>query len=195
MKNKLDTRNVIINIGSIDIHKDGKNSDQNGIIDHLKDLSVKGLLVFKEDLLNNEAILQLKVPLSDKAISRLFTKPENEKRKLQRRNFLLDMEVVDVNGIGEDGNKGIVLGDLADITIEGLMLISETPVDNNATYQLRVNLPEDVVGTENVIDFEAKSFTCRKTIHENIYTTGFKMTKLDEENKKRIRAVISEYAI
>lgn len=195
MKNKLDTRNVIINIDSIDIFREGKNGDDNSIIDHLSDLSAKGLLVLKEELVNNEAVLQLKVPLSDEAISRLLTKPDNEKRKLQRRNFLLDMEVIDINGIDEDGNKGIVLGDLADITIEGIMLISEQPVDNNATYQLRVNLPEDVIGTEKAINFEAQSFNCHKTIHENIYTTGFKMTKLDGENKQRIREIISEYAI
>ncbi len=116
------------------------------------------------------------------------------KRKLERKNFIRDIEIIDRNGpVGEDGEPP-VLGDLADITVEGVMLVSDEPIAEKVAFQMRLVLPEEIEG-KNKIEFEAESIRCNQTIHDSIYTTGFLITKLDEDNHEIIDKLISEFAV
>jgi len=117
-----------------------------------------------------------------------------EKRKLQRRNFIYDIEVFDRSRPADDDGKFVPLGDLADVTVEGVMLVTDTPVEENRVYQLRVVLPDDVTGMR-ILDFEARSIRCSKTIHESIFTTGFLITRMDEATRSAISKLIDEYAV
>lgn len=117
-----------------------------------------------------------------------------EKRKLERKNFIYDIEVLDRGRIDDETGDHPVLGDLADITVEGVMLVTDDPVEENVTYSLRLMLPEDME-TLKSIDFEAQSIRCNKTIHETIYTTGFKIIRLDEDNRSIVNRLIEEYAV
>ncbi len=117
-----------------------------------------------------------------------------EQRKLERKNFIYDIEVIDRGKPVDETGEHPVLGDLADITTGGVMLVTDEPVEEEASFQLRVVLPEDIEGLK-VIDFEAESIRCDETIHETIFTTGFKITKLDENNRSVITRLISEYAV
>ena len=114
-------------------------------------------------------------------------KPAIEQRKLQRRNFILDIEVM-------DRIKDIVLGDLGDITTEGLMLVTDDPVVENELFKMKIRLPDE---TDEKLEFffDALSVRCQKTIHEKIYITGFKIQDLDDENKQKIEYFINEYAV
>ncbi|MBT4264431.1 MAG: hypothetical protein HN580_17645 [Deltaproteobacteria bacterium] len=117
-----------------------------------------------------------------------------EKRKLERKNFIRDIEILDRNGpVAEEGGLS-VLGDLADITVEGVMLVSDEPVSEKTIFQMRIILPEEIEGVKE-IDFEAESIRCNKTIHDNIYTTGFRITKLDQNNHSIVENLISKFAV
>ncbi len=115
------------------------------------------------------------------------SKPGIEQRKLKRRNFILNIEV-------QEENSGKILGDLGDITTEGIMLVSDDPILEDKLFSLKIQLPEEA-DEQLEIGFEAQSIRCQKTIHEAIFITGFKITTLDEENRKKIEYFIEEYAI
>jgi hypothetical protein len=117
-----------------------------------------------------------------------------EKRKLKRHNFVFDIEVNDRSRPVDPATNDHVIGDLADITVEGVMVVSEAPIAEDTPFQLRINLPEPVQG-RRYIDFDARSIRCNKTIHESIYTTGFRITQLDDANRPIIATLIDEYAV
>ncbi|NQU63742.1 MAG: hypothetical protein HQ517_05600 [SAR324 cluster bacterium] len=118
----------------------------------------------------------------------------NEKRVLERKNFIFDIEVFDRSQPGGDQGELTVLGDLADVTKEGIMLISDEPIQEKTMFQLRIVLPEEIEG-KKAINFQAESTRCAGTIHENIFTTGFKIKELDEDNLAIINGLITKYAV
>lgn len=117
-----------------------------------------------------------------------------EKRKLERKNFIYDIEVQDRSKPVDETGEYPALGDLADITVEGVMLVTDDPVEEKSLFELRVVLPEEMEGLRE-IDFEAESIRCSGTIHETIFLTGFKITKLDNNNRGVITRLIEEFAV
>ena len=118
----------------------------------------------------------------------------SEKRKLKRRNFIIDMMVIDRNDFREGTEDFPEIGDLADITVEGILLVSDEPIVEDKLYEMKVILPKEVE-EGRYIDFDARAVRCKETIHENIYMTGFKIESLDDANKQRIRKLIDRYAV
>lgn len=114
-------------------------------------------------------------------------KPGYEQRKLERRNFILDIEVI-------NRDSGETLGNIGDITTEGVMIVSDYPLEAETMFKLKVTLPEEA-GEKLEIPINATSIRCQKTIHENIYFTGFKLNTLSEENRLKIEYLIEEYAV
>ncbi len=115
------------------------------------------------------------------------SKPGHEARKLKRRNFVIDLEIVDMD-------TGQTLGDIGDITTEGLMIVSEEPIEEKRVFRFKVVTQEDL--EENInMEFSAKSIRCQKTIHEHIYTTGFLIENLDQENFNRVSTLINSFAV
>ncbi len=110
-----------------------------------------------------------------------------EQRKLKRRNFILDIEIV-------DRATGMIIGDMGDITAEGIMVVSDEPIAEQKSFSFEVRLPDEADEVLAIL-FEAQSIRCQETIHENIYVTGFKITSLDEENRNKIEFLIREYAV
>ena len=121
-------------------------------------------------------------------------RPASEKRKLKRRNFIIDMLIIDRNDFREGADDMPEIGDLADITVEGIMLVSDKPIEEDKLYELKVILPEEVA-EGRYIDFDARAIRCSETIHENIYMTGFAIVSLDDINKQKIRHLIERYAV
>jgi|APSaa5957512622_1039677.scaffolds.fasta_scaffold143759_1 hypothetical protein len=118
----------------------------------------------------------------------------SEQRKLKRRNFIIDMRIIDRNDFREDTEDLPEIGDLADITVEGIMLVSDEPIVEDKLYKMKVILPEDVE-QDRYIDFDARAIRCKETIHENIYMTGLKIESLNDANKQKIRNLIDRYAV
>lgn len=117
-----------------------------------------------------------------------------EKRRLERKNFIFDIEVFERSEPRDGEGDLSLLGDLADVTMEGVMLVSDEAIQEKTVFQLRIVLPEEIDGIKK-IDFEAESIRCDKTIHESIFTTGFKIIKLDQENQSIIDRLITQFAV
>ena len=109
-----------------------------------------------------------------------------EKRRLKRKQLIYYLSVFDT-----DNNERI--GQLVNITTEGIMLTSEDPVKLNTVFQLRMVLPETIKGQEQII-FEAKSMWCRRGINPDFYDIGFQLVDVSPENAKIIESLIFDFS-
>jgi hypothetical protein len=64
-------------------------------------------------------------------------------RKLERREINQTIEVIDVI-------NGGTFGELINITVEGLMVMTETEIPTQSIYQLSIKLPVDLHGSYTV---------------------------------------------
>jgi hypothetical protein len=108
-----------------------------------------------------------------------------DRRKLKRRHVIFYSRVF-------DRNSGVLLGHLMDITIEGLMLISEAPLNAGITYHLRMDLPEDVM-TKAYLSFEAQCLWSKPDINPAFYNAGFKVLNMSQDDIDLIENMIDEY--
>ena len=84
------------------------------------------------------------------------------------------------------------MGYLGNLNEGGLMIISETPIEVDLEYLLRIELPEDIF-SKSVLNFEAKSVWCQLDVDPNFYNTGFQFAEIPEESKDIIAKIIDEY--
>lgn len=108
-----------------------------------------------------------------------------EKRKIYRRHLIYYLRVFDIA-------TGNLLGHLVDITTEGIMLISETPIETGLTFQLRMDLPAFVFGKPE-LHFEARSVWCQSDVNTDFYDTGFQLIDISEQDQHIIEQIIEEY--
>jgi len=93
-----------------------------------------------------------------------------EKRKLKRRHLIYYLRVF-------DRNTGDLIGHLVDITPDGILLISEHYVETNQIFQLKMVLPAEILGMEQ-LHFDAKSIRCQKDTNPDFYNIGFQLQKV-----------------
>jgi hypothetical protein len=109
----------------------------------------------------------------------------NNKRQLQRIHLIYYLRIFD-NDTGEN------IGHLVDITIQGLMMISETKIPTGQDFSLKMQLPGIITGREE-IEFRAHSLWCKKDINPDFYVTGYKIKAITPQEAKTITALINAY--
>jgi hypothetical protein len=102
-----------------------------------------------------------------------------EKRRLKRRHLLYNLMVV-------NADTGEALGRLADINVEGLMIVSENPIPVKTEYLLRITLPQKILGQE-VLQVAARSLWTKKDVNPALLVTGFQLKK---PSVKEIEAIV-----
>jgi hypothetical protein len=102
-----------------------------------------------------------------------------EKRRLKRRHLLYNLIVINVD-------TGETLGRLADINVEGLMIVSESPLPVKADFLLRITLPQKILGQE-VLQVAARSLWAKKDVNPSLMVTGFQLKK---PSVKEIEAIV-----
>lgn len=108
-----------------------------------------------------------------------------EKRKLQRRHLIYYLRVFDRNTVN-------LIGHLVDITPEGVMVISENPIETGITFQMRMILPKEIFKKEQ-ITFEAISKWSDKDVNPSFYDTGFQLLDISDENRSIIAQLIDDF--
>jgi hypothetical protein len=108
-----------------------------------------------------------------------------ENRKLKRRHLIYYLRVF-------DRNTNQLLGHLVDITPEGAMLVSETPIPTAERFQLRMLLPAEIFGKDR-LEFEAESIWSKNDINPDFYDTGFRLLDVNAEDAATISELIGEY--
>ena len=90
-----------------------------------------------------------------------------EKRKTQRRYLLYYMRVYNATTNQQIGN-------MVDITPQGVMVVSESPIPAEQTMRLRMELTEEVA-SKPFLEFSARSIWSHPDISPYMFNTGFEI--------------------
>lgn len=105
-----------------------------------------------------------------------------EKRRIKRRHLLYYLPVNDAESLD-------LLGHLADITIEGIMLVGDMALVPGRTYELNLALPKDAF-EKTELRCTARCAYCRKDVNPSLYASGFEIKQIAAEDRVLIRALI-----
>ncbi len=108
-----------------------------------------------------------------------------QKRRLKRRHLVYYLKAYDRDG-------GNLVGNLVDITPEGVMLISEAPVEADTVFQLQVELPSGVSDRER-LDIEVRSLWCKPDVNAGLFAAGFELRNADPQTAEDIEHLIAFY--
>ena len=110
-----------------------------------------------------------------------------ERRRIKRKYMVFFGRVF-------DRRSGQLLGNVADITPEGVMVISTQPLPIAQVFRLRLDLPEPIFGVDH-LDLQAESLWSTPDIDPSHYNTGFKLLNISPEDAVLIDKIIQEYGI
>lgn len=108
-----------------------------------------------------------------------------EQRSVSRRHLAFYLRVF-------DGMSSRVVGHLLDISPKGLMLLCDEAVAVNEEYRLRMRLPQEVGGSEEIL-FQAVSRWCRPDDNPDFFITGFQIQDLQGEAEASLSQLIEEF--
>lgn len=106
-------------------------------------------------------------------------------RKIPRRHLIFYLRVF-------DRETGVQVGNLVDITAEGVMLVSEHPFELGNLYRFRMELPAEVFA-EGRLDFDAECLWSGNDVNPEFYDSGFRLPDLGEDALLCIRYLIDMY--
>jgi hypothetical protein len=111
--------------------------------------------------------------------------PLQDRRKTKRRFLMFYARVF-------DRRTGRQIGYVADLTPDGMMLISETPIMIGETYHLRMDLPEDLSQRPS-LDFQARSIWNKPDIDPDYIATGLQLLNVGEGDIAIIKKIVESY--
>ncbi|HAJ80355.1 MAG TPA: hypothetical protein DCO75_11360 [Fibrobacteres bacterium] len=111
----------------------------------------------------------------------------DEKRKFRRRSLVYNFKVMDMA-------TGASVGRLANLSPEGLMLITTDRMMNNPEMKLSIVLPEKISG-KNCIECKAKCMWCKSAVNSDFFEAGFQLTEIPDEDLAAIVIVITKYRL
>jgi len=108
-----------------------------------------------------------------------------DQRRLRRWHLVLYLRV-----LGEDRE---VFGHLANISQEGMMVISDQAIEIGRDFDLRLELPSDATGTEHEhLALRARSVRCEQDVNPSFYDTGFQLLDVEPATVNRIATLIND---
>jgi len=110
-----------------------------------------------------------------------------EKRNLQRRHLLYYLRLWDTE-------KNMLLGHVADVSVNGLMLVGEMQIPLNNEYQLEMKLPA-AEGKAETLKFKAKSCWSSNDVNNLFFDTGFQFSEISDATVERVKDLIEEYGL
>ena len=108
-----------------------------------------------------------------------------DRRKLKRKSLMIYSRVFDLQTTK-------LVGHLVNITPEGAMLISETPVPGGQDYRLKMELSPDVADVP-YLEFEARSLWCQPDVNPQFYNTGFRFLSIAPESIAIVQKIVEAY--
>ena len=108
-----------------------------------------------------------------------------ERRKLERKQLVNYLRIF-------DRNTDQLIGHLADITTEGIRIISEDPQEVNATFQLKMLLPAKIEEVEQ-ITFDAKCVWCNPGTMPDTHESGFKLLEISAKDLGVAQRLVKDY--
>lgn len=109
----------------------------------------------------------------------------SDRRTLKRRHLIYYLRVWEMF-------DDRLLGHLVDLTSEGMMLISERPIEIGREFELEIRFP-DSEGELKPIGFRAVCRWSDNDINPAFYDSGFEFMEKTPEGLESIRTVIEHY--
>ncbi len=109
----------------------------------------------------------------------------SERRTTKRRHLIYYLQVWDIV-------DGVLLGHVADISPDGVMLISERPIQLGRQFELEIRrqAPEQALTR---VRFPAMSRWCRNDVNDDFYDIGFELLDQSSELLITIQTLIKEH--
>ena len=111
----------------------------------------------------------------------------DERRTLRRQHIMFYSRVF-------DRQTGAFMGYLGNLTETGAMIISEESLEKGITFNLRIDLPEDIYG-KPLLNLIARSVWCQRDIDPNFYNIGFALQDISEDDINVIMQIIDDYGL
>ncbi len=110
----------------------------------------------------------------------------NERRNLPRKYLIVYSRVF-------ERTMGKLLGYLADLSVEGAMIISEDKMDVDRLMSLRFDLPDTNAFERNSLNLNARIARCDSDISPGFFNIGFEFQEVSEEQKAIILKMMDMY--
>lgn len=111
-----------------------------------------------------------------------------ERRRVQRRYLLFFTRIF-------DRLTGELVGNLADITPQGAMIIAEKPLEVGKHLRLRMDLPEGFGFSKSHLAFEGRSVWCQPDVQPPLWNIGFELENVSEDDIPVILEINERYAL
>lgn len=112
-----------------------------------------------------------------------------EKRHIKRHHLIYYLRIY-------DGISSRVIGHAIDISQNGLMLISDVPVDVHEDFRLRMRFPGvGIADDQEELIFDAVCMWCRQDDNPAFYLVGFQINNLLSEEARFIQSLIDEFSV
>ena len=107
-------------------------------------------------------------------------------RKLERIELSETIRLVDIINGGD-------FGELVNITLEGMMIITDHEVPTHSIYQLSLQLPDPISGS-NTLELGADCLWCRKAENFHRYWAGFHIIDISDQAISQLKTLLTRYA-
>ena len=88
-----------------------------------------------------------------------------------------------------DRDTGVAIGRLADLSVRGIMVVGEEPIELGVDFSLALELPEPIEGRPT-IELEARSLWSRPAPNPKLKETGFEITQSTDQGGRMISRLI-----
>jgi hypothetical protein len=91
-----------------------------------------------------------------------------------------------------DRRSGELVGHLVDLTPDGALVVSETPIEVGTALPLQMELPDDI-STKQFLRFDAQVTWCRQDVDPSFCDMGFCLQDVPPEDVAVIQKFIDAY--
>lgn len=108
-----------------------------------------------------------------------------ERRKLPRRHLMFHLRVFDTV-------SGRYIGNLFDISHDGVMIVADEPLAVGKRYSLEMRLPIEIYGRGRVA-FAAATAWVRNDVQQGLYDIGLGYLEMEDTDRDALEHLIAEY--
>lgn len=110
---------------------------------------------------------------------------QSDRRSQTRRHLVYYLEIYEIP-------DGPLLGHLADITVEGLMLVSENPFEVGRTCMMELRFPREMLGHQRLI-LRANCRWCKRDLNPDLWVAGFLFERIPDDGAALIYQLIKDF--
>ena len=106
-------------------------------------------------------------------------------RKHKRAHLIEYLEVL-------DRDTGLHIGHLADISPQGIMVVSKKTISLNRDFSFQLLLPETATDRKE-INFQARCLWCKEDFNPDFYVSGFHISEIAAHEIEIIKDLIKSH--